>query len=125
MKLAGYILNSSECVTTGQVAYQEGDVVYKPGDTARYMYFVVSGRVTFRPTRLATKQLRKIAGLRMADSDEASPTTGRASTDSDYNGGAGKAGDPGRSDEKTKLLEDMGVWSVQDGEIFGEHILTF
>lgn len=95
-----------------QVAYDEGDVIYRPGDAARHMYFLVSGRVEIRPSRLSAKQLRKMAGLRLSDSDGESPDRVGASLGADVDGESLEI-------KEAKLAAEAGIWSAQDGQLFG------
>ena len=100
-----------------QVAYSEGDVVYKPGDKAQCMYLLVSGRVAICPSRMDSKQLQKMAGTRTVLPGEAAP-----GPDSDANDSSKVAGDAKEGEEahgEGALIEQMGTWTAEDGEVFG------
>ena len=88
-----------------QASYQKGDVVYKSGDVAHCMYFIVSGRVVIQPS--SRPDLERVRGQRTS--------VLRSTEDSDP-----------YEDKETCIVEDidivenLGMWSAGDGEIFGQ-----
>ena len=88
-----------------QAAFQKGDAIYKPGEVAHALYFIVSGRVLIKPSRgfdLEQGRGRRISNQRGRTEDEDVMNEGESTLD-----------DAG-------LLKNFGMWSASDGEIFGE-----
>jgi hypothetical protein len=57
----GFLLSRLELAT-----FDPGDVIYSPGDPAREMFLLVSGRVALRPDPLAPAPARPAAGMAAA-----------------------------------------------------------
>ena len=90
-----------------QVAYRAGDVVYKAGDRAQNMYFIVAGRVAIRPERQGAKDVRGLAGVETMLASVLE--TGENAEESDMENGA----------EDRTFAADVGTWIACDGQIFG------
>ena len=89
------------------MAYRAGDVVYKAGDRAQNMYFIVAGRVAIRPERQGAKDVRGLAGVETMLASVLE--TGENAEESDMENGA----------EDRSFAADVGTWIACDGQIFG------
>ena len=96
------------------MAYQEGEAIYKAGDAAGHMYFLVAGKVVIRPTRLDDRRLQRLAGLRTARLAGMNTALERARND------ALEEEKRRNSSEDMNLVADLEMWTAEDGEIFGD-----